>query len=73
MFVEKTKIIPHCHVCKKEMKLGEEVVMDGIFKGILYADCSYLPPIEVEDQGKLEEVIIRNQRWLKPFNHLILH
>lgn len=71
--MEKTKIIPHCHVCMNEMKMGEDVVMDGIFKGILHADCSYLPPTEIEDQGKLEDVISRNQRWLKSFNHLILH
>ncbi|WP_404356513.1 hypothetical protein LG291_23365 [Cytobacillus firmus] len=55
------------------MKMDEEVVMDGIFKGILHANCSYLPPTEIEDQGKLEDVISRNQRWLKSFNHLIMH
>ncbi|MCS0674638.1 hypothetical protein [Cytobacillus firmus] len=66
------KIIPHCHVCMNEMKMGEEVVLDSIFKGIMHSNCSYLPPNEIEDQGKLEEVISRNQRWLNSFNHLIL-
>lgn len=64
---------PHCHVCMNEMKMGEEVVMDGTLKGILHADCSYLPPAEIEDQGKLEDVISRNQKWLKSFNYLFLH
>lgn len=66
-------IKPHCHVCMKEMKMGQEVVMDGLLKGILHADCNYLPLDEVEDKGSLEDVISRNQRWLKGFNHLIVH
>ncbi|WP_394136914.1 hypothetical protein [Cytobacillus oceanisediminis] len=66
------KVIPHCHVCMEEMKIGQEIVMDRTFKGILHADCSYLLPDEIEDQGLLESVISRNQNWLKSFNHLIM-
>jgi hypothetical protein len=45
----------------EKMKMGQEVVMDGLFKGILHADCSNLPFDQIEDQGKFEEVISRNQ------------
>ncbi|WP_342026105.1 hypothetical protein AADC60_10590 [Cytobacillus pseudoceanisediminis] len=67
------KVRPHCHVCMKEMKMGQEVVMDGAFKGIIHANCNYLTAIEIEDKGLFEEVIGRNPRWFKQFNHLISH
>ncbi|CAM3888674.1 hypothetical protein GCM10009865_22190 [Aeromicrobium ponti] len=67
------KVIPHCPICLEEMKVGQEVVLDGTFKGILHTDCSYLTLEEVEDQGLYEEIIRRNQRWLKQFNHTIMH
>lgn len=67
------KVIPHCSVCLKAMKMGQRVVFDRTFKGIMHADCSYSPLLEVEDQGFYEEIIRRNQRWLKQFNHTIMH
>lgn len=57
----------------EEIKMGQEVVLEGTIKGILHANCSYLLPEDIEDQGLLENVISRNQNWLKSFNHLIMH
>jgi len=33
----------------EEFKMGVDVVMDGIFKGIIHVDCNYLPQAEIED------------------------
>lgn len=55
------------------LKFGQEIIFDGITKGIMHAECSYIPLHEIEDKGKLEEVISRNQEWLNVFNHLIKH
>ncbi|MGN7178158.1 hypothetical protein [Cytobacillus sp. SAFR-174] len=67
------KVRPHCSVCMKEIKMGQEVVMDGTFKGIMHANCSYLSAIKIEDKGLFEVIIGRNQSWFKQFNHLITH
>lgn len=53
--------------------VGVDVVMDGTFKGIIHADCNYLPPGEIEDRGKFEAVVKRNQKWFSQFNHVIRH
>lgn len=66
-------IKPHCHVCMKELKIGQEVVTDDIMKGISHSDCSYLPFYEIADQGLFEDVVLRNQDWLKFLNRFILH
>lgn len=66
-------IIPHCHVCKEELKVGDEVVLDGTLKGIIHATCNNIPHREIEDNGRLEEVVLRNQMWLKQFNYMVLH
>ncbi|AND39055.1 hypothetical protein [Cytobacillus oceanisediminis] len=69
----KNNINPHCHVCIEEFKVGVDVVMNGTFKGIIHADCNYLPPGEIEDRGKFEAVVMRNQKWFSQFNHVIRH
>ncbi|EWG11694.1 hypothetical protein [Cytobacillus firmus] len=66
-------INPHCHICKEQLKLDEVVVLDGTLKGIIHAECNNLPQEEIEDRGSFQEVISRNQLWLKQFNHMILH
>ncbi|MCU1804743.1 hypothetical protein NVV31_04945 [Cytobacillus firmus] len=68
-----TDIIPHCHVCKEKLKVGVAVVMDKTFKGVIHVSCNNLPQMEIEDHGNFEEVVLRNQLWLKQFNHMVLH
>ncbi|CAH0346082.1 hypothetical protein BCI9360_02400 [Bacillus sp. CECT 9360] len=59
--------IPHCSVCMKELKIGEQVIMEGIFNGILHADCNYLTEEYIEVRGRYEDVVIRNQKWFSGF------
>jgi hypothetical protein len=65
MFVD--KVVPHCHVCMEELKIGEWVVMNGLLKGIMHADCNYLNDQEISDGGKYEDIVSRNQRWFSEF------
>jgi hypothetical protein len=67
------EIIPHCHVCREEFKAGVEVVFDGILKGIIHEACNNLPQKDIGDHGRIEEVVLRNQTWLRQFNHMVLH
>lgn len=60
-------IVPHCSECMKELKLGEQVIMDGLFKGILHADCNYLDEEYIEDRGIYEEVVSQNQKRFSNF------
>ena len=64
MFVN---VVPHCHVCMEELKIGERVVLSDLLACIIHEDCNYLPEDEVNDRGKYEEVVFRNQRMYGHF------
>lgn len=57
----------------EEFKIGVDEVMDVTFKGILHATCKYLPSGDIEDRGKFEDVVMRNQRRFNQFNHVTMH
>lgn len=57
----------YCHVCRKEIKLTDEVIFDGLLKGVEHSSCTNLTGERIADRGAFEEIIMRNKTWLKNF------
>jgi hypothetical protein len=56
-----------CHICREEISLTDDVVFDGLLKGVEHSSCTTLPGERIADRGAFEEVIMRNKKWLKNF------
>ncbi|MCQ6275901.1 hypothetical protein JMM81_13170 [Bacillus sp. V3B] len=55
MFID--TVIPHCHVCMEELKMGELVVVDGLLKRIMHANCNYLADQKNRTKGNTNDQV----------------
>ncbi len=59
-------IVPHCIFCKKELKTGQFVYMDGL-NGIVHAICSNWKREFIKDRGKYEEIVSKYPHYFSNF------
>jgi hypothetical protein len=60
------KIVPHCIFCKKDLKAGQFVYMDGI-NGIVHANCSNWKRDFIKDKGLFEVIVNKYPQYFKGF------
>jgi hypothetical protein len=60
------KIVPHCIFCKKDLKAGQFVFMDGI-NGIVHANCSNWKKDFIKDKGAFEVIVKKYPHYFRGF------